>query len=143
MRVASDFSLGFLDPCHIHHYIHFYVTYLHALMQVDHHSLFYLFVFFYLYFIPQFHSTSSDLFLFSSCLMFDLSSTSTVDPHPIHSDGATRYLFFKKVMWNGMEKWFSSFEKSVPDEERFCLESPLTSYFLFFKGEKLSKNKNP
>ena len=69
-----------------------------------------------------------------------------VDPHPIHSDGATRYLFFffiKKVVWNGMEKWFSSFEKSVSDEERFCLESPRISYFYFFKGEKLSKNKNP
>ena len=35
--------LGFLDHCHIHHYIHFYVTYLHALMQPDPHSLFYLF----------------------------------------------------------------------------------------------------
>ena len=28
-------------------------------------------------FIPLFHSTSSDLFLFSSCMMFDLGSTST------------------------------------------------------------------
>ena len=34
-----------------------------------------------------------------------------------------------------MEKWFSSFEKSVLDEERFCLESPLTSYFHFLKGK--------
>ena len=42
-----------------------------------------------------------------------------------------------------MEKWFSSFEKFVPDEELFCLESSLTSYFYFLKGEKLSKNKNP
>ena len=56
----------------------FFVTYLHALMQVDHHSLFYLFVCFYLYFIPPFHSTSSDFFLFSSYLMFDLGSTSTL-----------------------------------------------------------------
>ena len=40
MREASDFSLGFLDPYPIRHYIHFYVTYLHALMQVDHHSFF-------------------------------------------------------------------------------------------------------
>ena len=132
MRETSDPSLGFLDPCLSHHYIHFYVTYLHALMQVDHHSLSYFFTFFYLCSIHSFHQVSSDFFLFSSCLMFDLSSTSTVDPHPIHSDDATRYLFFKKVMWNGMEKWFSSFEKSVLDEERFCLESPLTSYFLFF-----------
>ena len=34
-----------------------------------------------------------------------------------------------------MEKWFLSFEKSVPDEEQFCLESPLTSYFYFLKGK--------
>ena len=78
VRGACDISLRFLDPWHIHHYIHFYVTYLHALMQVDHHSLFYLFVFFYLYFIPPFHSTSSDFFLFSSCLMFDLGSVPTL-----------------------------------------------------------------
>ena len=78
MREASDFSLGFLDPCHICHYIHFYVTYLHALMQVDHHSLFYLFVFFYLCFIPLFHSTSYDFIFFSSCSMFVLGSVSTL-----------------------------------------------------------------
>ena len=54
------------------------MTYLHALTQVDHHSLFYLFVFFYFYFIPPFHSTSSDFFLFLSYLMFDLGSTSTL-----------------------------------------------------------------
>ena len=60
-----------------------------------------------------------------------------MDPHPIHSDGATHYLFFKKsgIMWNGMEKWFLSFEKSVPDEERFFLESPLTFYFYFKMGK--------
>lgn len=59
-----------------------------------------------------------------------------MDPHPIHSDGVTRFFFFKKkVVWIGMEKWFSSFEKSVHDEERFCLELPLTSYFYFLKGE--------
>ena len=46
-------------------------------MQVDHHSFFYLFVFFYFYFIPSFHSTSFDFFLFSSCSMFDWGSTST------------------------------------------------------------------
>ena len=74
----EQLSLGFLDPCPIRHYIHFYVTYLHALMQVDHHSLSYLFVFSYIYFIPPFHSISSDFFLFSSCLMFDLGSTSTL-----------------------------------------------------------------
>ena len=78
MRETSDFSLGSLDPCPIRHYIHFHETYLHALMQVDHHSHFYLFVFFYFYFIPPFHYTSSDSFLFSSCLMFDLGSTSTL-----------------------------------------------------------------
>ena len=78
MREASDLSLGFLDSCPIHHYIHFYVTYLHALMQVNRHSLFYLFVFFYLCFIPLFHSTSSNLCILSSCLMFDLGSASTL-----------------------------------------------------------------
>ena len=78
VRETSDFSLGSLDPCPIRHYIHFHETYLHALMQVDHHSHFYLFVFFYFYFIPPFHYTSSDSFLFSSCLMFDLGSTSTL-----------------------------------------------------------------
>ena len=78
VRETSGLSLGFLDPCPICHYIHFYVTYLHALMQVDHHSFFYLFVFLYLCFIPPFHSTSSDFFLFSSFLIFDLSSTSTL-----------------------------------------------------------------
>ena len=46
-------------------------------MQVDHHSLSYLFTFFYLCFIPLFHSTSSDFFLCSSCSMFDLGSAST------------------------------------------------------------------
>ena len=78
MRETSDISLGFLDPCPIRHYINFHVTYLFALMQVDHHSPFYLFAFFYLYFIPPFRSTSSDSFLFSSCLMFDLGSISTL-----------------------------------------------------------------
>lgn len=78
MREANDFSLGSLDPCPIRHYIHFHVTYLFALMQVDHHSPFYLFAFFYLYFIPPFHSTLFDSFLFSSCLMFDLGSISTL-----------------------------------------------------------------
>ena len=39
---------------------------------------FYLFSFFYLYFIPSFHSTSSDFFLLSPCMMFDLGSTSTL-----------------------------------------------------------------
>ena len=47
-------------------------------MQVDHHSLFYLFVFFYLCYVPPFHLSLSDFFLFSSCLMFDLGSTSTL-----------------------------------------------------------------
>ena len=78
LREVSDLFLVSLDLCSIHHYIHFYVTYLHTLMQVDHHSFFYLFVFFYLYFIPSFHFTSFDLFLFSSCLMFDLGSSSTL-----------------------------------------------------------------
>ena len=50
VREASDISLGFMDHCPIHHYIHFYVNYPHTLMQVDHHSLFYLFALFYLYF---------------------------------------------------------------------------------------------
>ena len=56
----------------------FYVTYLHALIRVDHHSLFYLFVFFYLYFIPQFYLFSSNFFIFSFCSMFDLGSVSTL-----------------------------------------------------------------
>ena len=47
-------------------------------MQVAHHSLFHFFVFFHLYFIPPFHSTSSYFFLFSSCSMFDLGSMSTL-----------------------------------------------------------------
>ena len=42
-----------------------------------------------------------------------------------------------------MEKWFSSFEKSIPDEERFCLESPLTSYFYFLKGKNWVRTKTP
>ena len=53
-------------------------TTFHALMQGDHHSLFYLFAFFHLYFIPPFHSTSSYFFLFSFCLMFDMGSASTL-----------------------------------------------------------------
>ena len=49
------------------------MTTFHALMLVDHHhSLLSLFVFFYPYFIPPFHSTSYDFILFSSCLMFDI-----------------------------------------------------------------------
>ena len=64
MRETNDFSLGSLDPCPICHYIHFHMIYVHTLMQVDHHSHFYLFAFFYLYFIPLFHSTSSDSFFF-------------------------------------------------------------------------------
>ena len=39
---------------------------------------FYLFAFFYLYFIPPFHFISSDFFLLSSCMMFDLGSTSAL-----------------------------------------------------------------
>ena len=74
----SDLSLRFLDLCLIRHYIHFYVTYLHALMQVDHHLLSYLFVFFYFCSITPFCSTSSNSFLFSSCSIFDLGSTSTL-----------------------------------------------------------------
>ena len=54
------------------------VTIFHALMQVDYHSLFYLFAFFYLCSVPLFHPTSSDFFLFSFYLMFDLGSTSTL-----------------------------------------------------------------
>ena len=54
------------------------VTTFHALMQGDHHSLFYLFAFFHLYFTPPFHSTSSYLILFSFCLMFDMGSTFTL-----------------------------------------------------------------
>ena len=57
---------------------HLFQTIFHALMQGDHHSLFYLFAFFHLYFIPPFHSTSSYLILFSSCLMFDMSSASAL-----------------------------------------------------------------
>ena len=70
LRISGSLPYSSLHP--------FYVTYLHALMQVDHHSLFYLFVFFYLYFIPPFHSISSDFFLFSSYLMFDLGLASTL-----------------------------------------------------------------
>ena len=76
VRETSDLSLRFLDPCLIRHYIHFYVTYVHVLIQVDHHSLSYLFTFFYLYSITLFCSTSFDFFLLSSRLMFDLGSMS-------------------------------------------------------------------
>ena len=54
------------------------VTTFHTLMQVDHHSLSYLFVFSYPYLIHPFHSTSSDFIIFSSCLMFDMGSASTL-----------------------------------------------------------------
>ena len=54
------------------------VTIFHALIQAAHHSLFHIFAFFYHYFIPPFHSTSSYFFLFSSCSMFDLGSVSTL-----------------------------------------------------------------
>ena len=47
-------------------------------MQVDHHSLFHLSAFSYLYFIPPFHSTSFGFFLFSFYLMFDLGLVSTL-----------------------------------------------------------------
>ena len=47
-------------------------------MQVNHHSLFYLFAFFYLCSVPSFHLISFDFFLFSSYLMFDLGSASTL-----------------------------------------------------------------
>ena len=47
-------------------------------MQAAHHSLFHLFAFFYLYFIPSFHSISSYFFLFSSYSMFDFGSVSTL-----------------------------------------------------------------
>ena len=44
-------------------------------------------------------------------------------------------LFLKSsVEWNG-KVVFEFWKKSVPDEERFCLESPLTSYFYFLKGK--------
>ena len=66
-----------------------------------------------------------------------------MDPHPIHSDGATRYLFFLKVVWNGMEKWFSSFEKIRPRWEMVLFGVATYFLFLFFKEEKLSKNKTP
>ena len=44
MRESSNFSLGFLYPYPIRHYIHFYVTYLLALMQVDHLSFFFIYL---------------------------------------------------------------------------------------------------
>ena len=47
-------------------------------MRVDHHSFLYLFAFFYLNFIPPFHSTSFDFIIFSSCLMFDMGLASTL-----------------------------------------------------------------
>ena len=72
VRDVSNISLGFLDPCPIRRYIHFYVTYLHALMQVNHHSLSLSFCF-----ITPFRSTSSNFFIFSSYLMFDLGSAPT------------------------------------------------------------------
>ena len=50
-------------------------------MQVDHHSLFYLFIFIYLRFITPFHFTSFDFFSLSSGSMFDLGSASTHYTH--------------------------------------------------------------
>ena len=39
-------------------------------------------------------------------------------------------------VWKCVEKTrFLSFGKSVPDEERFCLESPLTFIFIFEIGK--------
>ena len=53
-------------------------------------------------------------------------------PSPDPPTGATHDL--KKN--NGVEKKrFSSFGKSIPNEERFCLESSLTFYFYFWNGK--------
>ena len=44
------------------------------------------------------------------------------------------FFFLKSsVEWNG--KVVFEFWKIRPDEERFCLELPLTSYFYFLKGK--------
>ena len=42
-----------------------------------------------------------------------------------------------------MEKWFSSFEKICPRWGTILFGVATYFLFLFFKGEKLSKNKNP
>ena len=101
----TNISLGFLDSCPIHHYFLFYVRYLHALMQVDHHSLFYLFTFFYLYFILPFHSTSYDFFLFSSCMMFNLGSTSTLYSYLFDMSIPLSSLF----VWGSLGPWLMMF----------------------------------
>ena len=50
-----------------------------------------------------------------------------------HSIGETRFLFEKKE--NEKKLVFSSFKKPTPGEERCCLESPLTFYFVFKMGK--------
>ena len=50
-------------------------------------------------------------------------------PSPDPTTDTTRYFKGER------ESWFLSFEKNHPNEERFCLESPLTSYFYFLKGK--------
>ena len=105
VREASDLSLGFLDPCHIRHYIHFYVTYLHALMQADHHLLSYLFVFFYFCSITPFCSTSSNSFLFSSYLMFDLGSIPTLYSCLLDMS----FIYYHFFVWEPLGPWLMMF----------------------------------
>ena len=56
--------------------------------------------------------------------------STTVDP--TRSTGRCNSLLNEKKK----ELVLSSFGKSIPQEERFCLESPLTFYFYFLKWEK-------
>ena len=94
-----------MDLCLIRHYIHFYVTYLHALMQVDHHLLSYLFVFFYFCSITPFCSTSSNSFLFSSYLMFDLGSTPTLYYCLLDMS----FIYYHFFVWEPLGPWLMRF----------------------------------
>ena len=94
-----------MDLCLIRHYIHFYVTYLHALMQVDHHLLSYLFVFFYFCSITLFCSTSSNSFIFSSYLMFYLGSTPTLYYCLLDMS----FIYYHFFVWEPLGPWLMRF----------------------------------
>ena len=62
-----------------------------------------------------------------------------VDPPPIHRPARLAI----KIIICVEKKWFSSFGKSVLDEEQFCLESSLTFYFYFWNEENQVRTKTP
>ena len=78
VRETSDLSLVSMDPCSIHHSVYFRCDYFPC-FDASWPSLTFLSLRLLLsYFIPPFHSTSSYLILFLSCLMFDMSSASAL-----------------------------------------------------------------